>query len=133
MADLLKMSTDIIDDKIGVDDAGPMNRINFQLSEIADGVAMVEAFSHCVLFESEDGLIAFDTSGPQGGGRVMEAIRGWLSTVCVRLARRRLRRRPADRNGDQVLLPIVHLGHSQGGSTLRARDADAASRRVGTV
>ena len=69
MADLLKMSTDIIDGNIGPDDAGPMNRINFQLSEVADGVAMVEAFSHCVLFESDAGLIAFDTSSPQGAGR----------------------------------------------------------------
>ena len=77
MADLLKMSTDVIDGNVGAEDVGPMNRINFQLSEIADGVAMVEAFSHCVLFATEDGLVAFDTSGPQGGGRVVEAIRGW--------------------------------------------------------
>jgi alkyl sulfatase BDS1-like metallo-beta-lactamase superfamily hydrolase len=54
-----------------------MNRINHELSVIADGVAVVEAFSHCVLFETEDGLLAFDTSGPPGGGRVVEAIRGW--------------------------------------------------------
>ena len=32
MADLLRMSSDVIDGKIGADDAGPMNRINFQLS-----------------------------------------------------------------------------------------------------
>jgi len=77
MADLLKLSTDVIDGNVGADDVGPMNRINFELSEIADGVAMVEAFSHCILFATGDGLVAFDTSGPQGGGRVVEAIRGW--------------------------------------------------------
>ena len=77
MADLLKLSSDVIDGRVGAIDVGPMNRINFQLSEIADGVAMVEAFSHCVLFMTEDGLLAFDTSGVQGGGRVVEAIRGW--------------------------------------------------------
>jgi alkyl sulfatase BDS1-like metallo-beta-lactamase superfamily hydrolase len=110
MADLLKMSTDIIDDKIGVDDAGPMNRINFQLSEIADGVAMVEAFSHCVLFESEDGLIAFDTSGPQGGGRVMEAIRGWRKD-----------------HFNSLVYTHGHLDHV-GGSGAFMADADAAGR-----
>ena len=76
MADLLQLSTNVIDGRIGAEAAGPMNRINFQLSEIADGVAMVEAFSHCVLFETDDGLVAFDTSSPQGGARVIEAIRG---------------------------------------------------------
>ncbi|MGE0623882.1 MAG: alkyl sulfatase dimerization domain-containing protein [Pseudomonadales bacterium] len=77
MANLLEMSSAVIDGGKTVADVGPMNRINHQLSVIADGVAMVEAFSHCVLFETDDGLLAFDTSGPQGGGRVVEAVRGW--------------------------------------------------------
>lgn len=77
MADLLAMSTGVIDGTTSEENVGPMNRINFQLSEIAGGVAMVEAFSHCVLFETEDGLVAFDTSGVNGGARVVEAIRGW--------------------------------------------------------
>ncbi|HEV7158251.1 MAG TPA: alkyl sulfatase dimerization domain-containing protein [Caulobacteraceae bacterium] len=77
MADLLAMSSRIIDSGEAPGDVGPINRINHQLSAIADGVAVVEAFSHCVLFETDDGLVAFDTSGPQGGGRVVEAVRGW--------------------------------------------------------
>jgi alkyl sulfatase BDS1-like metallo-beta-lactamase superfamily hydrolase len=77
MADLLGMSSDIIDGKRSADDVGPINRINHQLSTIADGVAMVEAFSHCVLFESDDGLLAFDTSNPAGGDRVVAEIRRW--------------------------------------------------------
>ncbi len=79
MADLLAMSTQVIDGG-QPDEIGPINRINHQLSEIADGVAMVEAFSHCVLFETDDGLVAFDTSGPAGGPRVVEAVRGWRPT-----------------------------------------------------
>ena len=79
MADLLSLSTSIIDGTRSTDDVGPMNRINFELSVIKDGVAMVEAFSHCVLFETDDGLVAFDTSGVAGGGRVVEAIRAWRS------------------------------------------------------
>ena len=56
-----------------------MNRINFELSEIADRIAVVEAFSHCVLFETNEGLLAFDTSGVQGGERVVAAIRAWCT------------------------------------------------------
>lgn len=77
MADLLALSTSVIDGARSVDDVGPMNRINFQLSPIADKIAMVEAFSHCILFETDDGLVAFDTSSVQGGSRVVDAIRGW--------------------------------------------------------
>ena len=77
MADLLALSTAVIDGTQSSDDVGPLNRINFQLSVIKDKVAMVEAFSHCILFETDDGLVAFDTSGVQGGERVVSAIRGW--------------------------------------------------------
>lgn len=77
MADLLAMSSGIIDGTMSADNVGPINRINHQLSPIADGVAMVEAFSHCILFETDDGLLAFDTSNPAGGPRVVEEIRRW--------------------------------------------------------
>lgn len=77
MADLLAMSEAIIDGTLDATGVGPINRINHQLSEIADGVAMVEAFSHCVLFTTDDGLVAFDTSNHLGGARVVEEIRRW--------------------------------------------------------
>jgi len=77
MADLIALSTAIIDGKTTTKETGPMNRINFQLSEIGDDIAMVEAFSHCILFPTDDGLVAFDTSGVNGGDRVVQAIRGW--------------------------------------------------------
>lgn len=77
MADLIALSTAIIDGNTSPAEVGPMNRINFQLSEIGDDIAMVEAFSHCILVPTDDGLVAFDTSGVNGGARVVEAIRGW--------------------------------------------------------
>jgi alkyl sulfatase BDS1-like metallo-beta-lactamase superfamily hydrolase len=77
MADLLSMSSRIIDEGRTSEDVGPINRINHQLSQIADGIAVVEAFSHCILFETDEGLVAFDTSGPQGGARVVEEVRRW--------------------------------------------------------
>ena len=77
MADLLGMSEAIIEGRTSAAGIGPINRINHELSELGDGLAMVEAFSHCIVFATDDGLLAFDTSGPQGGGRVVEAVRGW--------------------------------------------------------
>ncbi len=74
MADLLKLSSRFID--TGVADE-PANRLNGEISEIADGVAMIEAFSHVVLFKSEDGLVLFDTSLESFGGQVVKAMRGW--------------------------------------------------------
>ena len=75
MADLLALSRAVIDEGKGPEATGPLNRINHQLSEIGDGVAMVEAFSHCVLFETDDGLVAFDTSNEHGGAKVVEEVR----------------------------------------------------------
>ena len=77
MADLLALSSAVIDEGKGAAEIGPINRINHELSAVADGIAVVEAFSHCVLFETDDGLLAFDTSSRNGGARVVEAVRGW--------------------------------------------------------
>ncbi len=77
MADLLKISSDVIDGKVDTSEVGPLNRINFQLSELGDDIAMVEAFSHSVLFKTDDGLVVFDTSNLPGSERVVDAIRGW--------------------------------------------------------
>jgi alkyl sulfatase BDS1-like metallo-beta-lactamase superfamily hydrolase len=80
MADLLELSARIIDS--GHADQ-PVNRTSNELSEVADGLAMVESFSHSVVVDTGDGLLAFDASGAQSGRAVVEAIRGW-STDPVR-------------------------------------------------
>jgi alkyl sulfatase BDS1-like metallo-beta-lactamase superfamily hydrolase len=77
MADLLELSRAVIDGERSAADIGPLNRINHQLSEIGHGIAVVEAFSHSILFQTDDGLAVFDTSNEHGGARVVEAIRGW--------------------------------------------------------
>ena len=77
MTNLLQLSADVIDGRVGTDEVGPLNRINFQLSELADDVAMVEAFSHSILFKTGEGLVVFDTSNLQGSGRVVDAVRNW--------------------------------------------------------
>jgi alkyl sulfatase BDS1-like metallo-beta-lactamase superfamily hydrolase len=74
MADLLGLSTRIIDDGVVHE---PPNRITQELSELADGLAIVESFSHVVCFRSDDGLVCFDTSGVLTGEAVVKALRGW--------------------------------------------------------
>jgi len=77
MADLLRLSSDVIDGVVDLGAAGPLNRINHQLSELTGSLAVVEAFSHCIVFATDAGLVTFDTSNEQGGVRCVEAIRGW--------------------------------------------------------
>ena len=77
MADLIELSTRIIDS--GVADE-PVNRTSGELSEIAPGLAMVESFSHSVVWDSGDGLVAFDASHANTGQVVVDSIRGWSSS-----------------------------------------------------
>ncbi len=77
MADLLSLSSSVIDGTVELERAGPLNRINHQLSELDDNLAMVEAFSHCIVFATDEGLVTFDTSNEQGGALCVDAVRGW--------------------------------------------------------
>ncbi len=74
MADLLALSGEILETGRS---EGPINRITHELSEISDDIAIVEAFSHSIVFRTDDGLVVFDTSGVPSGDRVVKAIRGW--------------------------------------------------------
>jgi len=73
MADLLSLSTQIIDDGAPI---LPV-RVNQELSEIADGVAVVESFSNVVAIRTDGGLVLSDTSGAWTGAAVVKALRGW--------------------------------------------------------
>ena len=74
VGDLLELSSRIIDD--GVLDE-PVNRVTNELSELADDLAIVESFSHCVALRTDDGLVCFDASGVHTGAAVVESIRRW--------------------------------------------------------
>lgn len=76
MADLLALSTKIVDS--GRADE-PVNRTTGELSEIADGLALVESFSHVVAWNSGDGLVCFDTSHANTGQQVVSALRTWTT------------------------------------------------------
>jgi alkyl sulfatase BDS1-like metallo-beta-lactamase superfamily hydrolase len=77
VADLLAMSTAIIDGHAAPGELGPLNRINHQLSELSSELAVVEAFSHCIVFKTDDGLVTFDTSNEHGGKKCVGAIQSW--------------------------------------------------------
>ena len=84
MADLLRLSETLIDGHLAASTGAvdtvrdmPANRVTGELSEVADGIAMIEAFSHVVLFKTGDGLVLFDTSLESFGPRVVQATRGW--------------------------------------------------------
>ena len=76
MDDLLELSAAIIESG---DLDKPFNRITQELTEVADGLAVVESFSHSVVVDSGDGLLAFDASHANTGAAVVDAIKGWSS------------------------------------------------------
>jgi alkyl sulfatase BDS1-like metallo-beta-lactamase superfamily hydrolase len=77
MADLLKLSSEIIDQGTAGTDVGPVNRITQELSELAADLAIVESFSHVVCFRTSAGLLLFDTSGKFSGEAVVSSLRRW--------------------------------------------------------
>lgn len=76
MADLLATSARYIDNDI-YEGAGLVNRPTTELSEVADGIALIEAFSHVVAFRTGDGLVLFDTSLEAFAGGVLKSLRKW--------------------------------------------------------
>jgi alkyl sulfatase BDS1-like metallo-beta-lactamase superfamily hydrolase len=76
MADLLALSSRIIDEGI-YEGPASVNRVSGELSEVADGVAVVESFSHVVAFRTGEGLLLFDASLEGLAPRVIASLRGW--------------------------------------------------------
>ncbi|MDH4168995.1 MAG: MBL fold metallo-hydrolase [Acidimicrobiia bacterium] len=74
MADLLELSSRLFDSGELTE---PPNRITQELSELADDIAMVESFSHVVIFRTDDGLVLFDTSHDLTARPCVEALRRW--------------------------------------------------------
>ena len=72
----IELSTRVIDSGV-VDER--LNRVDGDIWELTDNVAIVESFSHCVTVNTGDGLMCFDASGAQSGTKVVEAIRTWSS------------------------------------------------------
>ena len=108
----VELSTRIID--TGEHDEA-VNRVTDRVSELADGISVVESFSHVITFATDDGLVCFDTSGHNKGEVVVEALRTW-STDAV----------------DSVVYTHGHVDHV-GGSGAFAAQAEAAGHRAPRV
>jgi alkyl sulfatase BDS1-like metallo-beta-lactamase superfamily hydrolase len=74
VADLLELSARLIDE--GNSDE-PANRVTTELSEVADGIAVIEAFSHVVVFRTAAGLVLFDTSLEMFAEGILKSLRAW--------------------------------------------------------
>ena len=70
----LELSTVVIDSGVVTES---VNRITNEITELREGLAIVESFSHCGVLDVGDGLMCFDASGPGSGQGVVEAIRTW--------------------------------------------------------
>ncbi len=76
MADLLALSERVIDHG-EYEGQNSVNRITTELSEVADGIAVVEAFSHVVAFRTGEGLVLFDTSLDALAPACLASLRQW--------------------------------------------------------
>ncbi len=89
------MATDLLALSAGIIDTGdlttPTNRVNLELSEVADGLAVVEAFSHVWALRTDAGLVVFDTSSDALGAAAVASLRSWSSDP---VAHHRLHPRP---------------------------------------
>jgi alkyl sulfatase BDS1-like metallo-beta-lactamase superfamily hydrolase len=74
VTDLLELSARLIETG---DCTTPSNRITNTLSEVADGLAVVESFSHSWALGTGDGLVVLDASGALTAAGVVAALRGW--------------------------------------------------------
>ncbi|CAN5691826.1 alkyl/aryl-sulfatase [soil metagenome] len=72
MADLLALADRYLDG-----DEAPPPRIIQELSEVADGIALVESFSNVVALAGGDGLVVVDTSTHFTAEPCRAALRGW--------------------------------------------------------
>jgi alkyl sulfatase BDS1-like metallo-beta-lactamase superfamily hydrolase len=80
MRDLLAISSKIIDDD-RVDNPRLVNSTTSELSEVSEGIAIIEAFSHELVFETGDGLVVFDTSLENFGEPNLTSLREWSSSA----------------------------------------------------
>ena len=55
----------------------PTNRVTNELTELADGLALVESFSHSAVLATDEGLVVFDASSAMTGAAVVDSIRTW--------------------------------------------------------
>ena len=93
----------------------PVNRVTNELTELAQGLAVVESFSHSAILDTGDGLVVFDASAAMTGSAVVGAMRTWSEAPVSDL--------------------VYTHGHADhiGGSFAFAADAESAGQPLPTV
>ena len=115
MTDMLERSARVID---GVDPPSMHGLVsagaaNAPAAEVADGVALVEAFSNVVAFATAKGLALFDVSHALFAPSALERLRDW-----------------SDARVDTVVYTHGHVDHVTGAGVF---EAEAAERRAGRI
>ncbi len=106
--DPLELSARVIDSEEADE---PTIRVSNELCEVDDGVAVVESFSNMVIFDTDDGLVCVDSSGPLSGADVVKALRTWTPDAV-----------------NSLVYTHGHLDHVAGSGPLAA-DADRRGHR----
>ncbi len=73
----IELSTKVIDSGI-IDE--PLNRVTNEITELATDLAIVESFSHSIVWDTGYGLMCFDASGSGSGEAVVQSIRTWRTS-----------------------------------------------------
>jgi alkyl sulfatase BDS1-like metallo-beta-lactamase superfamily hydrolase len=76
MTAILDLSAKIIDTG-HYEGPNSVNRTSGELSELANNVGFIEAFSNVVTIKTDDGLVLFDTSLDAFAPKVIQSLRGW--------------------------------------------------------
>ncbi len=92
-----------------------VNRVTQKLSVLADGLAIVESFSHVIAFATDEGLVCFDTSSGGKMEDVVDSVRRWSPDPV-----------------DTIVYTHGHIDHVGGSGTFAAR-AEADGHRVPQV
>ena len=77
MTSMLERSARVIAGEETISMHGLMNAAAGPVEVVADGVALVEAFSNVVAFDSDDGLTVFDVSHAMFAPAAIESLRTW--------------------------------------------------------
>ncbi len=114
MGELLDRSAHYIDQGVH-EGAGSMNPMDGGFAEVADGIGMVQAFSHVVALDAGEDLVLFDVSLETFGEMAVQSLRSW-STARV----------------DSVVYTHGHIDHV-GGMPAFLADAQDRGYRPPTV
>ncbi len=113
MTDMLERSARIIKGLEPTTMHGLMSPTNGTLHEVAEGVALIEAFSNVIAFTTGNGLTLFDVSHELFAPTVLTALRAWTTD-----------------HVDTAVYTHGHVDHVTGSGAFEAEAADRGDRSI---